>query len=372
MLHVDIPPLSEIKRLAGIRTDACVSIYLPTTPETANIGATRIAFGNLARRTREKLEASGLDKRRRGEIEDALVSIAEDDEFWEMQANSLAVLASPEMLRTYRMATAVSETVVVADRFLFKPLLRAIAFPQTALVLALSENDVRLIEIFPDRPPSEIRVPGMPKDAAAAAGRASVNNLTQNTRIANAEGQTVLLRQYARKVDAALGTVLAGRETPLILAATQPLDGIFRSTSNAAGLLPQGIAVSPDRMSEAELAAAARPVLDAHYRAEVEAANALFAARENDRRATTNLGEAARAATGGAIELLMVDIDGVTPGTVSEAGAVDLAGQNGPGTYDIVDEIAGRALRTGAKLLAVRAADLPGDAPLAAVLRYPI
>lgn len=372
MLHVDIPSLSEIEHLAGIRADGCVSIYLPTTPETANIGAARIAFGNLIRSAREKLEAGELDKRRRGEIEDALASITNDDEFWEVQANSLAVLASPEMLRTYRLATAVSETVAVADRFLLKPLLRSVAFPQTALILALSENDVRLIEIFPDRPPSEVRVPEMPKDAAAAAGRASVNNLTQNTRIANAEGQTVLLRKYARKVDTALRAVLAGHETPLILAAAQPLDAIFRSTSNAAGLLPHGIAASPDRMSEAELAALARPVLDAHYRAEVEAANALFAARENDRRATTSLDEAARAATRGAIELLMVDIDRLTPGTVGSDGALHLAGPDEPGTYDIVDEIAGRALRTGAKLLAVRAADLPGDAPLAAVLRYPI
>lgn len=372
MLHVDIPTLSEIRHLAGVRADACVSIYLPTTPETVNIGAARIAFGNLARSAQDRLEAGGVDKRRRGEIEDALTSIADDDEFWETQANSLAVLATPEMLRTYRLATAVSETLAVSDRFLLKPLLRAIAFPQTALVLALSENDVRLIEIFPDRPPSEIRVPGMPKDAAAAARRASVNNLTQNTRIANAEGQTVLLRKYVRKIDAALGTVLAGRETPLILAAALPLDGIFRSMSNAAGLLREGIAAGPDRMSEAELAAAARPVLDEHYRAEVKAANALFEARENDRRATISLEEAARAASAGAIELLMVDIDDFTPGTVSEDGVVNLAAQDAPGTYDIVDEIAGRALRTGAKLLAVRAADLPGDAPLAAVLRYPI
>lgn len=372
MLYVDIPPLSEIRRLAGIRVDGCVSIYLPTTPETANIGAARIAFGNLIRSAREKLQASGLDKRRRTEITDALTAVADDDAFWEMQANSLAVLAAPGVLRTYRLATAVSETVAVTDRFLLKPLLRALAFPQTALILALSENDIRLIEIFPDRPPSAIRVPGMLRDAAAAAGRASVNNLTQHTRIANAEGQTVLLRKYARKVDAALRAILAGGETPLILAAAQPLDGIFRSMSGAPNLLPHGIATSPDRMSESELAAAARPVLDEHYRAEVKAANALFEARENDRRATTRLDEAALAATRGAIELLMVDIDGIVPGTVSDDGVVRLAGQGAPDAYDVVDEIASRAIQTGAKLLAVRAADLPGNAPLAAVLRYPI
>jgi len=41
----------------------------------------------------------------------------------------------------------------------------------------------------------------------------------------------------------------------------------------------------------------------------------------------------------------------------------------GPDSYDILDEIAGRALGSGARVLAVRADDLPGPAPLAAFLR---
>jgi hypothetical protein len=32
MLYVDIPTLPEFKALATVRGDACVSIYLPTTP----------------------------------------------------------------------------------------------------------------------------------------------------------------------------------------------------------------------------------------------------------------------------------------------------------------------------------------------------
>ena len=33
MLHVDIPTLPEIRALIAARADACVSIYVPTTPE---------------------------------------------------------------------------------------------------------------------------------------------------------------------------------------------------------------------------------------------------------------------------------------------------------------------------------------------------
>jgi hypothetical protein len=49
MLHVDIPTSLEIRALIKTRADACVSIYLPTTPETQNVTVSRISFGNLIR-----------------------------------------------------------------------------------------------------------------------------------------------------------------------------------------------------------------------------------------------------------------------------------------------------------------------------------
>ncbi|WP_072394037.1 hypothetical protein [Hyphomicrobium sp. CS1GBMeth3] len=373
MLYVDIPTLPELKALISTRADACVSIYVSTTPQTQHVSASRIAFGNMVKSASEQLVTAGFDKRRRALLEAELTALAEDEDFWRLQAHSLAVLATPDSVRTFRLATAMTDTVQVSDRFHLKPLLRAIAFPQTAFVLALSENAVRLIEIFPDFPPSNVRVQDLPKSASDAVRRASVNNLTQNTRIANAEGQTVLLRQYARKVDAALRGVLSGRDTPLILAATEPLGPIFRNLNSYPGILREAISDSPDRLTDAELASAARPILDAHYKAQIDGAKALYGARSGDRRATTDIGEAARAATNGAIELLMVDIDQITPGTVGDTnGAVTFAADADASTYDVVDEIAGRAILAGARFLGVRRADIPDNAALAATLRYPI
>lgn len=373
MLYVDVPTLSELKALIAARADACVSIYVTTTPLTQQVSASRIAYGNLLRKALAQLEEAGCDKRRAALLEADLSELAEDDEFWRLQARTLAVLATPGRVRTYRLATAVTDTVQVSDRFHLKPLLRAVAFPQTAFVLALSENDARLVEIFADHAPSMVRVPGLPKSASDSVGRSSVNNLTQNTRLSNAEGQNKLLRQYARQLDGALRGVLAGRDTPLILAATEPLASIFRGLCSSPALIQEGIAKSPDRLSEEALASAARPVLDRHYQDMIKQGRALYDARSSDRRATTNVGEAARAATNGAIEFLMIDIDHQIPGTISETdGAVTFASGPDASTYDVVDEIAGRAILTGARFLGVRKSDIPSNAPLAAILRYPI
>lgn len=373
MLHVDIPTRPEIRALIAARADACVSIYLPTTPETQHVGASRIALGNLSRTALAQLDAAGLDKRRRSALEAELDALRADDDFWQFQARSLAVLATPDSLRTFRLATGVTETVEVSDRFHLKPLLRAMAFPQHAFVLALSENAARLVEVFADAPPVPVRVPGLPDSAADAVGRASVNNLTQGTRIANAKGQTVLLRQYARKVDAALRGVLAGRETPLILAATDPLSPIFRAVNSYPVLLAEGVSASPDRMSDSDLAEATRTVLDGFYAAEVARATALFHERVGQHRATTDLAGAARAATFGAVDLLLVDIDEALPGTVDETdGSVSLAAGPGAASYGVIDEIAGRVILAGGAVLAVRRADMPDGAPVAAILRYAV
>jgi hypothetical protein len=370
MLHVDIPSAADLRRLISLRADAAVSLYLPTTPLSQHTDASRILLGNLLKDALAQLDARGFDKRRRAAIEDAVQALREDDDFWQTQAHSLAVLVTPDSLRTYRLATRVSELAAVSDRYHLTPLLRAIGFSQHAHVLALSENATRLIEIFADAAPASIKVPGLPSDAASAVGKASINNLTQNTRIANAEGQTFLLRQYARKVDAALRPVLS--DTPLILAATDPLASIYRGLASHAALLPEGITTSPDRLTDAELAAAARPVLDAHYATQVAEARDLHARRAAEGRATTDLATAARAASQGAIELLLVDIDANQPGTLDDAGTLSLAATASADSYDIIDEIAGRAILTGARVLGVRSADLPEGASLAAVLRYPV
>lgn len=373
MLYVDIPTLPEFRALVAIRADACVSIYVSTTPQTQHVTASRIAFGNLTKAALEQLDAAGFDKRRRALLEAELTALGEDDAFWRLQAQSLAVLATPDSVRTFRLATAITDIAEVSDRFHLKPLLRAIAFPQTAFVLALSEGAARLVEVFADLPPAHVRISDLPKSAADAVNRASVNNLTQNTRLSNAEGQKVLLRQYARQVDAALRGVLSGRETPLILAATDPLGPIFRAVNTYPTLASEGITTSPDRLSDGELASAARHVLDRHYAGEVDAAKTLFQTRLGQQRASTDIAVAARAATMGAVELLLVDIDQVLPGTVGETdGAISLASAAGAESYDVIDEIAGRAILTGAKFLGVRQADIPGGAPLAAILRYPI
>ena len=66
-----------------------------------------------------------------------------------------------------------------------------------------------------------------------------------------------------------------------------------------------------------------------------------------------------------------MDIDQVVPGTIDDEGRIQLADTPSARTYGVVDQIAARAWLSGARVLGVRADDLPGGASLAAILRYP-
>ena len=61
------------------------------------------------------------------------------------------------------------------------------------------------------------------------------------------------------------------------------------------------------------------------------------------------------------------------PGLIDvETGALELADAPSAETYDVLDEISGRTLTHGGRVLSVRASDMPTEAPVAALLRYPV
>jgi len=371
MLHLDIPTHEQVQVLFRTRVDGCVSIYLPTTPLTQHVNASRIELGNLLKAALQQLDDAGIERKRRLAVQEHVEALVDDDEFWRFQATSLAILATPEHIWTFRLPTTLQPQVEVSGRFHLKPLLRAITFPQSGLVLALSENQVRLVEFFAEGAPVEVHVPGMPTDAASSAGLATINDRSPSGRITGSEGKKVRLAQFARKVDAALRPVVVATKLPVFLASAEPLSSIFRTISSSVELADEGIPGNAESSTALELATAARPLLDNLHARQLEELRSQFNTRLQERRATGDLSDAARAAALGAIDTLLIDIDAAVQGTFDEStGGITLSDTPSKDTYGVVDAIAMRALASGARVLGVRAEDLPGRQSLAAILRY--
>ena len=282
-LHIDTPILPEFKALAAVKSDACVSIYLPTSPPHDHARFHRIAFKDLAKEALAQLKDAGLDKRQLAALEERLSPLAgavqdnPDDnkfryrdhnplekieEFWRAQANGLAVLATPEMLRTFRLPDRPKPLCEVADRFHLTPLIRAMTSPHDVFVLALAEESVRLIYVIVNSLPIRVSVAGLPANAEEATRRPLVHVRAPRGYLQNLEGQKVLLEKYVRKVERALHAALAGQSRPLILAADEPVVSMFRSVNSYPRLVDEVIAGNPDHVTDAQLADAVPPVLD--------------------------------------------------------------------------------------------------------------
>ncbi len=282
------------------------------------------------------------------------------------------MLATPDNVQTFRLPSALESVVEVADRFFLKPLMRSVAFPNACYVLALDQGPPRLIEVSAGLPAEEVKLSELPRDAASSVGKGSISKRAPIGRIQGSEGQKVRLRQFARAVDTALRAFLHGKDVPLILAATEPIEPIYRSVNTYPHLAKQFIAGSPVDATDAQLAERARPILDGIYAEQLADWAARYDALESDGRTTSDIAQAARAATAGAVESILVDIDEIVHGTVAADGAVTFANGPGPGTYGVVDEIADRVILNGGQVLAVRKADIPAGKSLAAILRYAI
>lgn len=389
MLHIDVPTLEEFKALALARDAASVSIYVPTSPVPADARANRIAFKNLAKQALAQIHELGIAKERVRQLEQRLAPLAsmflettDDNKFrygeadpdalvddtWRVAARGVAILATPGMIRSYRLAYSPKALAEVADRFHLSPLIRAMTSPLDILVLALSEASVRLIHAFVNLPPQRVQVPHMPENLADATRRPDGASYPHG--LSGKEDKKRMREKYARKVDAALRAALAGQSAPLVLAADEPMASMFRTSNSYPHLVDEIIPGEHDETSDARLADAALPILDRLYRKDLGAVVSSYK-ELYPRLATADVSYAAHAATAGAVERLLVDLDALIPGFVSDFdGSVSYAASDTAQAYSVVDEVARRALLTGASVLAARREELPLKSPLVAILRY--
>lgn len=365
-MHLDMPTRADVERLALARDDHSVTIYLPTSTLPTDAEHNRLAARNLFRTALDTLEA-GADAATKHAVAAHLDSLLDDTRFWGDMGVSLALFVTADSIVEFRVPNRLDSLVVVSDRFAIVPLIRAITFSQSAYVLALSQNAVRLVGVSGDHPAVTIDVPDLPTDAETELGLPSLGSRAPHGRIQGDEGKKVRLTQFARAIDHALRPRLNGQSLPLILAGTEPLTSIYRNLTGYTHVVAETLRGNPDELSDAKLAESARQIIDRENAAEVAALLDLFARREAAGRAATSHSDVARAAAQGAIDTLIVALGSSETGTVADDGTLTLGTEPG---HNVVEEITRLALRSGARILAVRASDLPEGVDTAAILRY--
>lgn len=369
MPHKDIPRRQDIEALASARTPHSVSIYTPSGPLPEDAEKARITLKNQVRDAATQLKEAGAPATTIEHLENVLEGFMSDAPFWKYQAQSLAIFITPDDVQSYRLPNRFTATVDVADRFYIKPLMRTITFPQSAFVLAMAQNSVRLIRVTADQPGEVQEVPDMPTDMESFLNR----DVPERQKFDRGEhDDAVRVQQFAAAINKAVYPVVRATKLPLILASADTLANAYKRANAYEYLAPEMIHGNVEGVSADALAEKARPVLDSLYAAEIAEVVDHFKAREGQLMGSRDLETVALGASMHAIDTLLVDFDQRIAGTLADDGTVTYSEADDAQNYGVVDEILRRALVVNARVYAVRAAEMPDGATVAATFRFPV
>jgi hypothetical protein len=387
---MNIVARSDLRDLVGCQASPCVAIYQPAHrvgPDTrAYDRQDVIRFKNLLRDAETRLTSGGARAR---EVEDLLEParrLLDDPSFWRYQSDGLAVFVAPGMLRTFRVPFPFDELVVVAPRFHVKPLLALLTGDGLFYVLSLSQNEVRLFAGTRDHL-GEVELPEGPRSLAEALRHDDPERQLQfhtgtpaggdrRPAIFHGHGTGIddakpnLLR-FCQLVDRAVVRVIRDGSVPLILASVDYLAAIYRDANTHSALLQAGVAGNPDRLRPDELHARVWPLVEPHFRRDRAEAIARYRALKGTDRAAHEVAEVVLAARDGRVDVLFVAVGVRTWGTVdAEARAVQIGAEATGQNEDLLNLAAVDTLQRQGTVYALPPAEMPDEAPVAAVLRY--
>ncbi|HEU5309996.1 MAG TPA: hypothetical protein VFV24_00960, partial [Candidatus Eisenbacteria bacterium] len=287
--------------------------------------------------------AAGIRRPDASEVLRPARELIEDEAFWRHQSDGLALFLRKGLFRCYRLALRFEETVLVSDRFHVSPLLPLLTGDGHFFVLALSENEARLLAGTRFNV-HVVNVPGLPagvKDAlryddpqrevgshAAERGGPGARVVLHGQGI-GAEIQKERLGRYLRAVDGAVRRSLREQKAPLVLAGVDYVRAMYRDVNTYPHLLEAGISGSPDRSSSEQLHARAWALVEPLFARDRDGAAASYREALGTGRASASLEDVLTAAEAGRIDVLFVPTGAHASAGVSSADErQDLGGRD--------------------------------------------
>ncbi len=146
---------------------------------------------------------------------------------------------------------------------------------------------------------------------------------------------------------------------------------IYREANRHPSLLENGISGNPEGLGAGELHARAWPLVQPRFLKDREAATARYRQLQGTGRASNDVRGVVPAAHDGRIDVLFVAVGVQIWGTfLADSRRIDV-GEEAPGrTGDLLNLAAVHTVLNRGTVYAVPSAEMPGEAPVAAILRY--
>jgi hypothetical protein len=363
----------------------CLSLYQPTHRAHPEKQQDPIRFRNLVK----ELELSLGQKYAGGESAPILRpfrDLAENGDFWNHALDGIAIFATSDLFKVYRLQRPVKELAIVADSFHTKPLMRILQSADGYHVLGLNRaeasffegnryvlDEVELASGFPRTASEVVGVKEVdPERKSRVYGPAGPGRTTRHGTNVRQDVIDSDTERFFRAVDYAV-TEQYSRPSgmPLLLAALPEHHHLFRAVSGNPFLLSDAIGTYPSARSLDDLRERAWQLLLPRYLERLSGIIEQFGASRAEDRSGADLAEIAKAAAAGRISTLLIEADRVVPGRFhSETGAIEFAPLGDPGVDDLLDDLGEHGLKTGCEVVIVPAGRMPTDTGIAAIYRF--
>jgi hypothetical protein len=310
-----------------------------------------------------------------------LESALNDSNLWAGDRQALAIFASADHSHVIDLRTPVDRTVIIADSFHVKPLIRALQQSQQYRVLAISPRRVRLFEgdEFSLR---EIKLPPNVPHAVddMVAVQAPGTDTTPNTSTGGTPATdqpsyapgNVPLDRFFRMVDHAIWEALSQRDRiPLIVCADVKHLAQFLNVAKADNVMKEGIALNPEAITPERLRAEAWRLIHPQFQQQIQTLKDAYHAAKARHLGSDEIPQVAEAAAVGRVGTLLVDSDAKIPGILNRAsGLIEQAPMSNPRADDVLDDLAEMVLKMDGQVFVIPHTEMPTDQGIAAVYRY--
>jgi hypothetical protein len=387
---MDILTRAELEQLMRKEQQWCVSIYMPTHRTGAEAQQDPIRLKNLLREAEKHLSARGVSTRDVQKMIEPASKLLQDSYFWQHQSDGLAIFLSSNRVRRYRLPLNFEELVVVIDHFHIQPLLPLFTGDGQFYILALSQNDIRLLNStrysvsevdigqvggsLAEALPSDDYQAGLQlHTSGSAGGMAGDGSVTFHGSGGGSVSAKNDLLRYFHLVDDGLTEFFQGDQVPLVLAGVEYLLPIYKEANTYPNLIDQVIKGNPDLLSADELHKSAWDIIGPLFQAAQEEAFAHYQqlAGQASKRVADTLEKIVPAAYDGRVETLFVAAGVQQLGVFNRVtNEIELHDPIESGDESLLDLAAVQTYLKGGIVYAVEPEKVPGGTSAAAVLRY--
>lgn len=383
---MDLLRRSDLDRLLEVSATPTVSLFMPTYRVGKEKQQNPVRLRKMLDEAEARLKTMALDGATARSVLEPGRELISEGGFWRRQGEGLAMFLAPGLAKVFRLPVGMPELVVAGERFHVRPLLPALWPDQPFYVLALSRAGVRLLRgsrYHVERIPL-VDVPATLDEllryideekqvkSRVTGRRGGARSGYSGGQDEGGDAEEVRVAEYLRRVAYGVGKTLnANGEAPLVLAAVEKVQAIYRDVAGYPPVYEQAIPGNPDRLSDEELRARAWALVEPLARRRMEEDGRRYRLAAGRGEAPEGMEATLLAALQGRVEALFVCRDEVVWGRFNpDTGETETRPDYVVGCEDLLDRAAALTIAAKGVVYSVSRESMPTSEPVAALPRF--